>query len=355
MNTSDYCPSPFREHRNAVLDPIIGYGPSVDSVRLMIVAIDSFRVPENCCKRKAWEVNTVKELSRSLVAGFGGAVPMIPNTLRCRYPTTSKCVAIQTWSMATKLAVRTTPFVFGFMLCSGCNNDVTSILHPPLIYAQELTDGDLLTAYTYEEWTTEIVESFDIAPEVRIDAVSHQNNLYAPVSMVARNDSCVVQGGCLEPLVVPPALMMRLSQQPIFDGAFLIAQDTLLSGQDSGDPPRLAFAVRHPACFGPTCPYEYDAPINLQGPWWPEIRFMEFCPVEGGVRSTMDLFQPVHGEPKSLRLTIRGPFGLRPTRDPTGVCVRHDRLPDHVSVDTILRFTLHEPVINCGAFPDQCN
>lgn len=209
-------------------------------------------------------------------------------------------------------------------------------------------------AYTYEDSGPEIVERFDIPPEVPIAVVLHRNTIYAPTSLAWRTDVCGVQGGCLEPLPVPPDLMGRLTLSPIFDGAFLVSGEQALFDGDGGEPPRVAFAVRHPECYGPTCPFDHEAAVNYDTPWWPEVRFMEFCAVSGGAASTFDVLQTIPDEPLSLRLRITGSFGLRPARDLSAACIRHERDIDHVSVDTILHFTINELHPNCDWYRELC-
>lgn len=239
------------------------------------------------------------------------------------------------------------------LACAGCIGS-ESFRHPPVTYGIYDGLGDLLTAYTYREPGVEIVERFDIEPEIRIDAVVHDGILYAPESLANRAVTCSQQGACLEPFATHPVLVSRLLGSPLHDGSFLVADVEALFEGGSATPLRIAFAVRHPDCFGPTCPYEPDAAITLQTPWWPEARFMEWCPVEGGSRSVRDVLTPVPGEPDTLRLLVRGPFGLRPARDPLGTCIRHERPSDYVSVDSTVRVTFHQPYPNCWFYPEEC-
>jgi len=240
------------------------------------------------------------------------------------------------------------------LVACGGRGEGRPFRHPPTLYRVSSGNGDLLMAYTYQERHQEVVEWFDLAPEVRVDVVVHDGVVYAPTTMARGNGSCEVQGGCLEPFAIPPDLMARFQLRFDYDGSFLVADASTLFDGTSGDPPRLAFAVRHPECFGPLCAYVHDAAMNLQTPWWPELRFMELCPVDGGASSTLDMLEAVPDEPESVRLVIQGPFGLRPARDPTGVCIRHDRPADHISVDSILRFFIHEPFLNCSWYPELC-
>lgn len=219
----------------------------------------------------------------------------------------------------------------------------------PWYFADVVGSGQLLTALTYEEPNTEIVEYFDIDDEVQIDVAVIDQVVYAPVAFARESRVCILQLGCLESFSVPLGLEVLLTSP--LKGAFFIGSYETVFENGSGYPPRIGFVVRHPDCYGRLCPMEDSGPYVHRSPWWSEATVFEYCSVSGGPQTTHELLEPVPDQENSLRLVLRGPFGLRPARQPDAACIRHERPMDHVSVDTILTFVAHEPSPNLDYTP----